>query len=416
MKLIRREEFKANRKNIKNEVNKMKLQDRQSGNLLDPMEDIYRTFQAFSSKMTLFSIRMLDTEKQTLELVFKEAKHKKSKMPEAIQSVPVYGTASGEAISHGKPYYVDDLSDPHKGRLFYEKRAELVKDGYLSFVSIPLFNDYGDSREIIGVVNIYTGTKGRIDAEHKAVQSLCRTISHVFIAQKQNEEIKKLEERNHRNTQHAIMGRIAALAVHELKQPLVSIGGFVRRIEKDPNNIRQIKKYTPIIVQEVIRMERLVQDILSFATKEPKKEEVDIIGLIKSVINSVYTDGIKITTNFHQDIQFISVDPAQINSAVRNLLQNAVDSSQENDKKEILCRTSLYDKGGRHSLCIEIENSGTIPVEKLNKIFEFSFTTKEKGTGIGLSSAMVVAEMHDGTIKCKNKNNSVVFRLYLPRP
>lgn len=210
--------------------------------------------------------------------------------------------------------------------------------------------------------------------------------------------------------------------VHDMKNSINCIGGFADCLkdmvsDKNPDPVK-IARFSDIILNNAKKIDNSIHDILSFANDEPQKTLVDITELIMEEINSVSAMAGDIGIFFDQKKNcLLYVDRRQIGSVIKELLHNAVCASKENGGKEIMIRTYFYDDPikERHSLCIKIRNHGHVPEKDLERIFQFSFTTKTKGSGIGLTAARKAVEMHGGKIKCRNENDMVVFQIFLPR-
>lgn len=275
---------------------------------------------------------------------------------------------------------------PHQKTV--EKReafVEEVEDSYLggTFItsSSPIFDISG---EFIGTVNV---------------------VSDVT-------ELKNLRERVIKTDRLAALGEVAARVAHEIRNPLVSLGGFARRLEKKLDG--NLKEYADIIAKEVGRLEGILNEILSFV-KETRinKEMVSSNNIIDEVISLIWSEiddrGIVLVKEYSEPIELF-VDPNRIKDALLNILTNAVQAVGSNGT--ISVKTYV-----RNGACIfEIKDTGPgIAEEDLTYIFDPFFTTKESGTGLGLTITHRIIEEHDGSIEVESKTGAgSTFRVLIP--
>jgi len=225
-------------------------------------------------------------------------------------------------------------------------------------------------------------------------------------------ELKSLQERLVMTEKMAALGEVAAKVAHEIRNPLVSVGGFARRLEKKLNG--NLKEYADIIAKEVERLEVILNEILGFVKEIRIVKEVvnsgrlvdDVISLIKSEIDE---RNIVLVKEIEEPIE-IYVDPGRIEEALLNILSNAVQSIGDNGT--IFIRTYIKDKAS----VIEIKDTGGgIDEEDLLFIFDPFFTTKKTGTGLGLTITHKLIEEHKGHIEVESKpGKGSTFRVIIP--
>jgi len=225
-------------------------------------------------------------------------------------------------------------------------------------------------------------------------------------------ELKKLREKLARSERMAALGEVAAKVAHEIRNPLVSIGGFSRRLEKRLDG--KLKEYASIITNEVVRLEIKLKEMLSFV-KEARieKERIKGINIINDII-SLYSqqlkkNGIELITEF-SDPLLLEVDPNRIKEALINIISNAIQALSKGGK--IMIKTYKQSDNG----VIEINDNGPGIKEKdLPYIFDPFFTTKIDGTGLGLAITNRIVDEHNGRIEVKSKEGEgTTFKIYLP--
>ncbi|GEM_PF-250926 len=225
-------------------------------------------------------------------------------------------------------------------------------------------------------------------------------------------ELKKLREKLALSERMAALGEVAAKVAHEIRNPLVSIGGFSRRLEKKLDG--QYKEYASIITREVNRLEHILRDILGFV-KEVRlsKELSDARKIIEETI-SLFTreidkKGIEIVTEYKDPLP-VEIDHNRMKEALINIINNAVQVLPEGGR--ITIRTYREGKEG----VIEISDTGPGISEKdLPFIFDPFFTTKIEGTGLGLAITHRIVEEHGGRIEVKSvQGEGTTFYIHLP--
>jgi PAS domain S-box-containing protein len=225
-------------------------------------------------------------------------------------------------------------------------------------------------------------------------------------------ELKNLRERLIMTERLAALGEVAARVAHEIRNPLVSLGGFAKRLEKKLDG--NLKEYADIIAKEVERLEGILSEILGFVKETRIIKEIvnsnklvdDVLFLIKSEIDE---KGILLDKELGQPVD-LYVDPNRMKEALLNILTNAVQAVGSNGK--ISVKTFVKN----NAFVVEIKDSGVgIAEEDLPFIFDPFFTTKKIGTGLGLTITHRITEEHKGSIEVESEpNKGSTFRVFIP--
>lgn len=226
-----------------------------------------------------------------------------------------------------------------------------------------------------------------------------------------------LEQERKKQEKLAALGEMSARVVHELRNPISVLGGFIKRLEKYSDDENKRKRYLKIISDEIVRLENIVSEILEFSKNKRvlNYEEFNINELISEVF-LLHEDRIrdkKILFEFKTDSENIEVyaDKSRIKQVLINLLQNAIDETPKGGKIEMKVEKDLK------SVKVKIWNQGNpIPSEILEKMFTPFFTTKTHGTGLGLAICKkIIEEEHSGKIwvETTEKGNAFIFELPL---
>ncbi len=224
---------------------------------------------------------------------------------------------------------------------------------------------------------------------------------------------KEMEERLLQAEKLATVGQTASYLMHEIKNPLIVIGGFAQQLIRNIEGPAQ--KKLEVILEEVKRLEKLLSDVRDF-TKPIKLEKkiVNINQLIKETV-SLFDDTAKaqnITVEVELDNRLspISVDPELLKQVLINIIKNAIEAMPKGGRLKV---TSAINGD---FVRIEIADTGCgIPAEKLKDIFNPFFTTKKKGTGLGLTISYRIIKDHGGNIKIKSEvNKGTTCTIFLP--
>jgi len=217
------------------------------------------------------------------------------------------------------------------------------------------------------------------------------------------------------------LGEMAAKIAHEIKNPLTAIGGFARRIAtpKQGRGAPPVERYARIILKEVERLERIINETLYFSREmAPTFRTVNLNAEIRDVLSMFREEfeeaRISAVIDLSPDLPSISADPDQIRQVVWNLVSNAVQAMRGTGILTV--GTHLANPAEGIGVVLEVSDSGGgIPHDVVQNIFNPFFTTKAKGTGLGLPIVHAIVEKHGGTIHLDNREGvGVAFSIFLP--
>jgi signal transduction histidine kinase len=319
------------------------------------------------------------------------------------------------ALRERKPFCVDPRAEP----LVRGLPPSLELAGQLACVPVVA---RGDALGVILVDNLYSG--GSIRAGD--LNSLAAFASQAGLAiqnamfyeglKKAHKELQSLQQRLIQSEKMAALGEFASTMAHEIRNPLVSIGGYARLLQKRYRN-----SYSQIIFEEVERLERILNGVLSFSkvsTTERKPEDFNAIldEILRSLRRELDQKRIRVEREWTQGLPLISCDKDQIKQVFLNLIQNAQDAMA--GRGVITLRTYLAsDEGGLWVVGEVVDSGRGIPTDVLQNIFNPFFTTKAQGTGLGLPITRRMVEAHGGRIEVDNRpGEGTTFRVKLPVP
>jgi two-component system NtrC family sensor kinase len=213
------------------------------------------------------------------------------------------------------------------------------------------------------------------------------------------------------------LGELASSIAHEIKNPLISIQGFARRIGTTEDRDK-LEKYAKFIEQEADRLTQVLTKLLGFSRMdEPKKDFLNMNDIVDDTVlfmehHLTRFKNVEIAVEKEPDLPLVQVDRIHVQQTVVNILMNAAQAMPGGGK--ILIKTGRGDQ----YVFISITDTGVgIKEEDLEKIFEPFFSTKEKeqGTGLGLSLCKRLIEANAGKIEVESKvGEGTTFRIMVP--
>lgn len=213
----------------------------------------------------------------------------------------------------------------------------------------------------------------------------------------------------------AALGETMASVAHEMKNILIPIRGFLRRIRENPSLDKKAASYLDIVDSESAKLDKLTQDMLAFGRFAPiQRKEVEVTELVEDVKRTLHNEfgdsRVRLVCECECRTR-VSLDAEKIRQALVNLLQNALQASPQGGE----VRLSANCDGGRE-LKFMVEDQGVgIPAANLERIFHPFFTTKAQGTGLGLAITQRIVREHGGRIQVKSApGNGTQFALVLP--
>ena len=218
----------------------------------------------------------------------------------------------------------------------------------------------------------------------------------------------RLYEQAERRKRLALIGTMAAGVAHEIKNPLASIKGAAQFVQKElegSDGKSEAREYLKLMVDEVDRLNDVVESFLAYARPfKPRQQDVFLHALLSDILrleSASLPGGVKIEPSLDGDLPPVWGDPALLKHAVTNVLRNAVEAVGESGTVTVGTRTAAT--ALRNFGVIDITDTGPgIKKDHLERIFQPFFTTKSKGTGLGLPIASRILEAHGGELRVQN--------------
>lgn len=286
-----------------------------------------------------------------------------------------------------------------------KKISQLNLQSILDFKSSGIDRALTDGTPVTDVEIVYEKPSGRVvlslsvspivDEDRKS------QFTGAVIMLRDLTEIKRLQEKVRRSEKLAAIGELAAGIAHEVRNPLSSIRGFAQFLKRALKDRPKEGEYAELMVKEVDRINNVVTNLLSFARPlQPEPSPTDIREFLRHTMRLVEEDAkirkvdIQLDLSPDQDLDKVSIDGSQMTQVMLNLVLNALQA---------------VDAGGRIWLAagmngefleLSVEDDGPgIPPERVKRIFDPFYTTKEKGTGLGMAIVQMIVENQGGEIR-----------------
>ena len=279
--------------------------------------------------------------------------------------------------------------------------------GYVPFqrlMSVPLLN----SGRIAGVAA--TANKA-VDYDESDVRQASLLLDGMW----RHIERERAEKALRNSESLAAMGRVLSVVAHEIKTPLMAIGGFAKMVHRNLPQRSKDREKLDIVLQETGRLEKMVKDMLDFSRPlELQKSLEDACGMVKetlSIVNgAAKAKDVTLETDLRQCDSPVPMDGSRIKQVLINLIMNAIQASP---KGEIVMVNLHRQKG---EIIFDVVDCGSgIPPNQRSEIFSLFFTTKKEGTGLGLPIVKKIVDAHKGRIEVlDNPGAGVTFRVVLP--
>ena len=304
--------------------------------------------------------------------------------------------SSGKVITElcrlNKVIIVDDVQTSPRVQYPREAREEGIK----AMLDLPLtIRDH-----VVGIIRVFFTEHRRFTEEQ--LDFLTGIAEQCSLA---IDKARLIENQRYRYHQLAIqteklsaLGRMAAGVAHEVNNPLAGILLYSTNLVKKVPREGPLREGLQIIISETMRCKQIIQDLLEFSRdKPPEKVMASVNQMIEKALaileNEFHLKHILIQKDLSREIPDILLDGGQIQQVLVNLLINASESI--GDHGTITIRSRREPEWVR----VEIEDTGCgIAPEHMAKIFEPFFSTKSKGTGLGLAVSFGIIQNHQGNI------------------
>jgi two-component system, LuxR family, sensor kinase FixL len=228
-------------------------------------------------------------------------------------------------------------------------------------------------------------------------------------------EYHEMEERVLQTERLAAVGNTVTHIAHEIKNPLLIIGGFARQLLKVPGLDDKSRHKLSIMSEEVSHLEEMVAEMREFVRRPPAHKRPGRLGEALGEALELFQDilaekGVTVHRVETSPLPAVTFDPQQVHQVLINLLKNALEAMPGGGEITITTRV----RGAYAEISIADTGEGMAPEVAAN-IFQPYFTTKEKGTGVGLAVCQSIIQEHGGTIRVESTpGQGTTFTIQLP--
>ena len=241
------------------------------------------------------------------------------------------------------------------------------------------------------------------------------------------DKLKSQQEKLLLSERHEAWENVARKLAHEIKNPLTPIQLTIDRLKSKyeksivPNESENFNNYLKTIIKQIKQIENLVNEFSDFARMpKPIFNKNKIIEIVKNNISLLkeIDSSISINFNYEKEDLLVICDAEQISRVFFNLIQNSIESIQEKSKKSgVFTKIINIEIGSKNDyISINITDNGTgFSTNIIKNITKPYFTTKPKGSGLGLSIVSKIINDHNGSIKFSSNKNGAEIKIILPK-
>ncbi|USK41378.1 PAS domain S-box protein [Cytobacillus firmus] len=224
----------------------------------------------------------------------------------------------------------------------------------------------------------------------------------------------EMEEQLRKSDTLNVIGELAAGIAHEIRNPMTALKGFIQLLEGSVKE--DYTMYFNVITTELSRIDSIINEFLILAKPQAVKfVEKDISQIMKETVDLLSAQAVlhnvQFRTYYEQNLPRVFCETNQMKKVFINIIKNAIEVMPKGGYI-----TVSIQKESDQRVHISIGDEGTgIPAHKIKKLGEPFYTTKERGTGLGLMVTYKIIEEHKGTIEVESKlGQGTVFHIYLP--
>jgi signal transduction histidine kinase len=282
------------------------------------------------------------------------------------------------------------------------------------FFIFPIFKD----RKLIGLLTLGKSRRGlRLPADSlEQLMLIANQISSAIAKAELIEEKLQLERKMYENEKLSSLGRLSTSVAHEVKNPLSSIKAIVQVLSEDFKSEVKTQKSLSIIVEEIDRLAKVVNQLLEFAKPQrDNKTDIKIDDVINKVLvvlrHEANMSNIDIRLDVSDDLPVINADEESLKEVFFNIIHNAIQAMSAGGSLTI----SASNEQESDYIKVIFKDTGTgISKENIDKIFEPFYTTKQAGTGLGLAIVKKKLEETGGMVHVESTNSTTKFTIKIP--
>jgi signal transduction histidine kinase len=288
-------------------------------------------------------------------------------------------------------------------------------------ISLPIIS----KDKLIGILNL--GYKEGKEIYSNEDLELLSTLANQAAIAIENarlyENLKQSQDIIRRADRLSSLGLLTAGLAHEIRNPLVAIRTFTQLLPERYNDAEFREGFQGLALKEVDRICGLINDLLSFARpSRPNVAEENVNEIIDGIGRILETEakekGVNIIRDFATNLPRVWIDREQMKQVFMNLILNAIQAMRDGGSIFISTRLHMNSDASRSGQFVQVEIRDTgigIPEENLDHIFDPFFTSKDEGSGLGLSISHQIVQEHGGYVVVESKvGKGTTFFINLP--
>jgi signal transduction histidine kinase len=304
-------------------------------------------------------------------------------------------------------------------------------------ISVAARTSTGESSAHLSVAALQGAAEPDTDSERllmsHAIEDTARRFLGAMLVARNVGYLNQVHSTLNYSRKAAAIGRLLAGVAHEVKNPLNAMTIHLELLKQKVGSIKEpivvpgpagapprqldLAKHVNIIAAEIKRLDEVVAGFLKFARPdELKLQPVLLATVIHDVTMTITPEAqrrrVTLREECGSELPPINADQGMLMQAVLNLAINALQAMPEGGSLRLSCR-----RASRRRVALVVEDTGVgIPPENLPRIFDLYFTTKEKGSGIGLSMVFRIVQLHDGEVEVQSiPGGGTKFTLFFPQ-
>ncbi len=403
------------------EIDQLRIKSRQLSQLVDIGHDIIAensleetlaqiTMQAAGlMNCKLCSVLLVNAEGTELVL---EACHGGTEIYRQKPNLPVDDSLVGTVVKRCKPLTVVEV-EREKG---YSQVDMARNEGLVSLLSVPLiFNGKG-----FGVINVYTGQRHRFSNDEIKLLTALSDLSAVAIEKgRLLSRVMEMEEKLRLSERLSALGLLAAEVAHEIRNPLTVMQMLFHSMVENSVLDERGKRDAEIIGEKMKQMNRIVDQVLSFArSSEPMKESIRCEQLMDDVYlltrHKLNDQGIEMRRSVAPETPSFYADRSQVEQVLLNLILNAAHAMPSGGILRLDAAFEVME--GEPYVVLTVRDNGKGMTEtQVNNLFAPFLSYTESGTGIGLAIVKKIVENHQGLVEVESRiGGGTRFKLFFP--
>lgn len=323
--------------------------------------------------------------------------------------VPMGKCLCGRAAAQCEVVFADCVGEGHEIRF-----EEMSAHGHYC---VPIIS----GGKPLGLINVHVQQWHKRDTSEEAfLSAVANTLAGVIERRRAEEEKGRLQERLVQSEKLAALGRITANVAHEIRNPLTSVGGFARRLQKKLTEGTAEREYADSIVSEVSALENILREVLGYSRvpvpRFSRENIADVLDDVLKMYEEILTEHAIKAEKAYVDVPQVRIDREQVKEVVGNIILNAIDAMPAGGTLSVA--TAREQVNAIPHVAVHISDTGEgIPEKNMDKIFEPFFTTRvaKRGIGLGLSISKKIMEDQEGFIAVKSIiGKGSTFSLFFP--